>query len=410
MQPKQNSKLVNLILGLMALLVLSSCGGDGGSDSGGGTVTGGGTGRLSTSLTDSSTDEYKAVYVTITRVDVHLGGNETDAGNWQTVATPNKTYPLLELVNGARETLGIATMDAGHYTQMRLIIGETLPESVPPATPDLNIFSQPHPYANYVIDMDDDEIHPLKVPSGPQTGLKVVNGFEIYPDQTTELILDFDASRSVVKAGKSGNYLLKPTVKVLTTDDYAIVSGTVTDASPVTTLPTTPTLLPGTLVTAQTTAPQAADIKDQVVIDAGTVTNGSGNYTLFLKPANYTLVATKGGYLPECAAVSLVATASPTVDFGLEAASSLISIDLTIAGLSVDQYATIDFRQTVTCNDAPNSSVITVKSLNLANGVFSFELPAGSYQVVASSYGEATQSLPNVTIDTTPELLEITFP
>jgi hypothetical protein len=38
-------------------------------------------GTLSTSLTDSSTDEYQAVYVTIARVEVHHDGN----GGWQSL-------------------------------------------------------------------------------------------------------------------------------------------------------------------------------------------------------------------------------------------------------------------------------------------------------------------------------------
>jgi len=56
---------------------------------------------------------------------------------------------------------------AGFYTQMRLFIG---------ATPDdgVNIFDDPHEYANYVIVSGTTEQIPLKVPSGTQTGIKLV--------------------------------------------------------------------------------------------------------------------------------------------------------------------------------------------------------------------------------------------
>jgi hypothetical protein len=37
--------------------------------------------------------------------------------------------------------------------------------------------------------------------------------------------LDFDASRSIVKAGSSGKWLLKPTIKVLDTEEYSVISG-----------------------------------------------------------------------------------------------------------------------------------------------------------------------------------------
>ena len=80
--------------------------------------------------------------------------------------------------------------------------------------------SQAHPYANYVIidkdpnDAIDPVSHELKVPSGDKTGVKIVGGYFISANQTTELILDFDACRSVVQAGNSGQWHLKPTIKL----------------------------------------------------------------------------------------------------------------------------------------------------------------------------------------------------
>jgi hypothetical protein len=375
------NSLVLLLLCLLTGIVLTACGGGGGSDSGGGT------GTLSTSLTDSASDDYQAVYVTIARVDVHLGGNENDAGTWQTVASPNKTYNLLELVNGVRETLGVATMETGTYTQMRLIISESLPQTVPP---DLNIFSQPHPYANYVIDKDDNEIHQLKVPSGTNTGLKVVNGFDISTDQTTELILDFDASSSVVKAGNSGQYLLKPTVKVLTTENYALVEGVVTDN-------VTPTsaALPGSYVTAQT-----AD-----TVESGTIADENGDYTLFLEPGGYNLVATKTGYRPVCTPETLVANVKKTVNFSLPtAASGNISGTIIITGAAENQHATIDFRRETICTGNVTPSMITVKTINVladtpAGAAYSaVDLPEGDYRVVASSYNKATWTSDKISV------------
>jgi hypothetical protein len=381
--------LKNLFAVVLCLLFVSSlaaCGGSGGGD---GDVAGStvGQGTLSTSLTDSSTDEYQAVYVTITRVEVH----HDSGGTWQTVAEPNQTYNLLELVNGVRETLGIASMDAGHYTQMRLIIGETAEAG------SLNIFSVPHPFANYVIDLNG-VVHELKVPSGTNTGLKVVNGFEINENQTTELILDFDAMRSVVKAGASGKYLLKPTIKVLNTTEYAIASGQVTDAD------MAPAVVPleGAMVSAQVADTSQPDAKDQVVIEAGTLTDMNGDYALFLAPGNYKLVATQAGYLPACIATSLSADEVKTMtDFSLSqptGALGNITGTVTITNAQTDQYATIDFRQMVTCvNDS--TAAISVKTINIADGGdYSVGLPAGTYQVVSSTFGKVTVT-DDVTVD-----------
>jgi hypothetical protein len=370
-------RLILLCLGVG--LFLTACGGGGGSGSAQGT--------LSTSLIDASTNAYKAVYVTIAKVEVH----PDSGGGWQTVASPNKTYNLLDLVNGVRETLGITALDAGHYTQMRLILG---------ATPDsgVNILSQPHPYADYLIDQND-TVQELTVPSGLTTGLKIVNGFDINANQTTELVLDFDAMHSVVTAGSSGKYQLKPTVKVLNSTDGAVVSGTVSEAG------ATPAVsLEGALVTAQVADPAAADAKDQVAIEAGTLSAADGGYSLFLAPGGYNLVAVQDGYLPACSVVTLPSGSQNTADLALTPVAAdpgALSGTVSIAGASADQVVTVDFRQEITCAGASASTMITVKSVNVANGgSFNVTLPAGNYQVVASTANQTTQVLDNVTVTT----------
>jgi hypothetical protein len=390
MKLKNLKKLNILLLCLLFGFSLAACGGGGGSD--------GGQGSLSTSLTDSTTDEYRAVYVTIARVEVHHDGD----GSWETVAEPNKTYNLLTLVNGVRETLGIATLATGHYTQMRLIIGETAEEN------GLNMFSMLHPHANYIINMDDD-IHPLKVASGTNTGLKIVNGFDINENQTTELILDFDAMSSVVIAGSSGNYLLKPTVKVINTANYAIVYGTVTNTDT-----TSPILLEGAFASAQSADPENSDAKDQVVIEAGTLADENGEYALFLAPGGYNLVTTQAGYLTDCTVVTLDADSTTTVDFTLSDATTgsgtLFGVVTISTPANDDQYVTIDFRQNITCFEAQDA-MISVMSVNVADGGdYTVNLPAGEYQIVASTSNETTQSIDDVTVTSGTETqLNITF-
>ena len=271
--------LFTAIFAILLLVSISACG-NGGEN--GGAVnkdTGnGGTGTLSLNLTDATTTDYKAIYVTIKEVRVH----RKDGSNWQVAATPNKTYNLLELVNGVREHLGMAELQTGFYTQMRLIIGDT-------ADGGINIKSNSHPFANYIIDSSDVE-HKLKIPSGPQTGIKI-GGFFINQDQTTELILDFDASKSIVKAGSSEKWLLKPTIKVLNTEYYSIIEGTVGT-------------IEGVLVSAQTYDTSAPDAKDEVLVQTATLTDVNGPYKMFLEPGTYNIVAYKEGNSPVCSSVT----------------------------------------------------------------------------------------------------------
>jgi len=354
------------------------------------------TGTLSLSLSDTTTTEYKAVYVTIEEVQVHKDGDENEDSNWEVVASPRKTYNLLELVNGVIVQLGITHLETGHYTQMRLIIGES------PDADTINLLGESHPYANYIIDNTDIDYYELKIPSGLQTGIKIVHGFDINEDQTTELILDFDASRSIVRAGKSGQWLLKPTIKVLDTAEYAIISGTVTaiDAE-------------GVLVSAQVYDSGAEDTKDEVVVEASTITDEGGSYKIFLHPGTYNLVAYREGYNPECVKIVAASNTSYTENFALSAASTgTVSSeeDVLITDGGSEQHVTLSFRQTSQCGGSSEAEQIEVKSLNIANGGdYSVSLPEGTYSAVASTYGKETNKYDiEITADTD-TTLDITF-
>ena len=341
---------------------LTACGGGGsGSSSSDGT--------LSLQLTDATTNDYKAVYVTITTVKVCVyDENEGEENSWIVVAEPGGTYNLLELVNGVQEYLGITELEAGHYTQMRLMIGST-------SDGEINILGENHPYANYVVDSAD-AYHELKVPSGVQTGIKLVSGFDIYENQTTELILDFDASRSVVKAGNSGKWLLKPVIKVVGTT-VATISGNITDEESAG--------LEGIVVSAQI----YDSVSDDVIVQASTITDEYGNYVLFVEPGEYSLVAYGEGYDLQCSHIEL----EPNSDYVDENLSLVSASAGTLAGtVSVlteleDPYVSIIVREATQCEPDVDTK-IEIVSVNVANGEsYSINLPSGSYEVVARTEG-----------------------
>jgi hypothetical protein len=133
--------------------------------------------------------EYEEVWVHIRRVEVNNVEDE-DTG-WYVVSEPDERYNLLELVNGANVVLGEAELDEGTYRQIRLILG-----------------SDNEIVVNGVA-------RPLTVPSGQQTGIKLNVDAEIVAGFTYTLLLDFDVQRSIVKAGASGMYLLKPVIRAM---------------------------------------------------------------------------------------------------------------------------------------------------------------------------------------------------
>jgi len=368
-----------LALFIPALALLGGCGS---SSSDGG----GGTGTVSLSLTDATIDGVKAVYVTIEQVSVH----KDEGGGWQDIPVETKTHNLLELVNAVREELGIALLETGHYTQLRMKLTDQPDDGI-------NILSESHPYGNYVID-DLNEYTKLKIPSGYQTGVKVVCGFDINLNQTTELALDFDALRSIVESGSSENLLLKPTIKVFELDEYSIISGTVTDGE---------NGLQDVLVSAQDYDPTASD-----VVQASTTTDISGSYAIFVAPGTYSIVAYKDNYGPACAEIEALPNTTHTeVDFQLASADTgTISGAVTIANGSEEQHVTISFRQSTQCS--AEDKVIEIKSVNvLKDESYSKTLPVGFYDVVAWTYNELTQEETNVEIvaDTEPTILNFDF-
>jgi len=378
-------KRFSFFLFAVASIMIAACGGSGGGSSGSG-----GTGTLSLSLQDApATEDYQAVYVTIKEVRVHKGGSEDNDASWETVASPNATYNLLELVNGVREELGLATLESGSYSQMRLILGQ-VPDS------GINILSEAHPFPNYVIEKGTNAVHELKVPSGYQTGIKIVKGFSINTNQTTELILDFDASRSVVKAGSSGKWLLKPTIKVLELIDYALIKGLITGNG---------TDAEGAMVSTQHHTPGASDLKDQVAVQAATITDEDGEYFLLVEPGTYNVVVYKEAFDPYCKQLALNAGTAQTLNVALfgPVATRTLKGSVNLGGADPEKYVTLSIRKSINCVDNPDTK-IELKSINVADGGgFTEKLPNGTYEVVASSYSEVTQrktvTVPAIDVD-----------
>jgi hypothetical protein len=379
------------MVSLLSFAVGCGSGGGGGESSdGSGSGSSSGSGTLSLLLQDAFSQSYKAVYVTITEVQVCKGSNQNNDCDWRVVPSPGKTYNLLDLVNGVREQLGLTDLEAGSYTQMRLIIGKTPDDGI-------NLLGKPHPSANYVITNPADEIHELKVPSGFQTGIKIVHGFVIEENETTELILDFDASKSVVRAGASGKWILKPTIKVLETASYSIVSGTVFGKSggPTIAIGPTDTLLQGALVSAQ----QVSEGNPEVI--ASTTSGEDGKYTLFIHPDTYYIVGSKINPEPEPGTGQKLGYGPGCIKIATEERETVLNADLVlfgptetgavtgkvfITGGDSDQFVTLSFRKSVLCRDASEETVIEVKSLNLADGAtYSEELTPGKYIVHVST-------------------------
>jgi hypothetical protein len=89
---------------------------------------------------------------------------------------------------------------------------------------------------NYVITQDGQK-EMLSTPSAQQSGLKVLVNATMSGGVLYRLVLDFDAAKSIVPAGNSGKYILKPVIRVLSfVPSGGIVKGFVAPDSVLTTI------------------------------------------------------------------------------------------------------------------------------------------------------------------------------
>ncbi len=144
---------------------------------------------------------YDSVNIVVDSVRVHVESADS-VGGWITVSRSPAVYNLLDYTSGRDTVIAEAPVPAGYYSQLRLYIGSG---------------------SNVVVS---GMRHPLEVPSGSQSGLKLNIQAAIAPGVKYVAALDFDAARSIVVTG-NGRYMLKPVIKVVTTAVSGSLSGMV---------------------------------------------------------------------------------------------------------------------------------------------------------------------------------------
>ena len=138
--------------------------------------------RVKVLLIDAPAD-YESVLIDV--VDVKV---KTDI--WESLdGVEKKVYDILELTNGNEALLGDIELPEGELNEIRLILGD-----------------------NNKLGIDGAEVH-LDTPSASQSGLKIKLNAMLEAGVTYKLVLDFDAAKSIVKAGNSGKYNLKPVIR-----------------------------------------------------------------------------------------------------------------------------------------------------------------------------------------------------
>lgn len=141
-------------------------------------------GKMVVRMTDAPAD-FTEVNVEIKEVQVHYADH-----GWYTLRTNTGIYNLLLLQNDVTEVIAEEEeLKLGKITQMRLILGQKNTVAI------------------------QDTIYPLELSSQHETGLKLNTNVHIIANKEVDLLLDFDAEKSVIIEG-NGSFKLKPTIKI----------------------------------------------------------------------------------------------------------------------------------------------------------------------------------------------------
>ena len=137
-------------------------------------------------LTDDPGD-YEEVRIDVK--DILINYSSDTSKGWQSLGNVNAgVYDVLKLVNDKDTMLANAQINTGRIQQIRLVLGNN----------------------NFVkIDGVD---YALQTPSAQQSGLKLNIHQDVTEGIVYKLLLDFDASRSIVKTGNN-KYILKPVIR-----------------------------------------------------------------------------------------------------------------------------------------------------------------------------------------------------
>ncbi|MCL6293902.1 DUF4382 domain-containing protein [Jejuia spongiicola] len=240
-------------IGVMLMLLMFNCNSDNGSKND--------TAKVQLKLVDEPGD-YLEVNIEI--IDIQYKSSD-DEENWVSF-NPEGGYPInvdiTELIAGNSLLLTDEVVPVGILKQVRLVLSDN----------------------NTLKIEGEDDLIPLETPSAQKSGLKLNLNEELESGFVYSFILDWNVQKSIVKAGNSGKYILKPVIKVNVEVNSGSISGKVVEI-----IEEVETPVGNQVVEVYTT--------DDVLVK-DTLTDENGDFVIQgLEAGNYILKISREGYL-----------------------------------------------------------------------------------------------------------------
>ncbi len=178
------------------LVGLTACGGSGSS------------GSMSLAVGDAPVDGAEKVVVVFTAVELI-----PNSGSPVTITFPApKSIDLLNDSGSASAQLFSQPVPAGSYSQIRLMV-----------------LADGNPSNSYII-FSDGSMHGLQVPSGAETGLKLVSGFTVPSSGVVDYTIDFDLRQAITcPPGQAPACILKPVERLVDNTMVGNIQGQVSN-------------------------------------------------------------------------------------------------------------------------------------------------------------------------------------
>ena len=144
--------------------------------------------QLQVNLVDAPNPDVDQIVVNITQVTAH-----STSGGWMTIGpmVSPTSVNLLDLQASAMP-LGLVNLPAGKITQVRLFVA---------------------PDGDYVVPVGTTTHQPLVVPSGVQSGIKILGPWDVPTCSKLSITLDFDGKNSIEYHQADGTWILRPVIR-----------------------------------------------------------------------------------------------------------------------------------------------------------------------------------------------------
>ena len=256
----KNLKLLIATLLIIPTLIFTSCDDDNSNE-----LDGTGTARLEATDAAVDAENITGVFLSVEEAQFIANGQ---IQNSITFDSP-KEFNLMDYQNGETYILGETELEAGAYDEIRLILT-----------------ASNEAYVKYVNGSTDE----VDVPSGSTSGYKIMGDFDVMANGMTELVLDVDLRKALVKRG-NGEFNLRPTARLITKSTAGMIEGAVDEenmqnADKVVVY----AYLEGTFQDSEMNEPTEGNARFENSINSA-VADANGNFTLaFMPEADYELI------------------------------------------------------------------------------------------------------------------------